>query len=453
MPNIRSFVAGGITIGAFLATGALLASGFVTVQLAETRVATEVQPVAVTRNLVCSGNVIAASSESATWTTIAKTALGIANGHELDTLATESDRDGSVVSYDDTPENVAATESVAVKKDVAAGYVATECGDPVNSQWLVGGSTTTGRDGVLTISNSSPVEARIDLEFWGVEGRISAPASSGIVIAAGSQKSYSLAGFAPNEAAPVVHVTSSGAAVWATLQMSTTRGLDPSGLDRISGVSGTSTNIVIPVVREPAEDVIGALRAGDGGEDVATRLRLLAPDGTDTTATITLSQADGAVPVQLTADLTANKVFEVPLDELVTGDFTVFVTSDVPLLASVNFSAYSTQSSILDFAWAVGISATNGPAASYVPADNSTLSIANPSDTELSVTVSGTGAETTIVVPPRSARMMRVDRGALRLDSTSPFAASVLVQKTGGIAVMRIPTEPLGARSVTVIAH
>lgn len=453
MPNLRSTLAAVVTAGSFAAAAAAITVGGSLVTLAASNVSTEVQPVAVSRNLVCSGNVIGSVADSTTWTPIASSNTGLTGGHVAAQLTTDSEPDGAVVSYDGTPDAVAATESATVKNDLIAGYMATECGDPTNSQWLVGGSTTTGRDGVLTISNGSGVDARVDLEFWGTHGAISAPAASGLVIPAGAQKSYSLAGFAPNEESPVVHVTSNGAAVWSTLQVSTVRGLTPGGLDRITGAGEPSTALVVPIVRQPDEKVIGPLRADSDYSDTVTSVRLFTPSETDATATITVSPFDGGDPIDIEATVAAGTVVDIPIDELATGDFSVMVTSDQPVLAAVRFSSYSKTSGIADVAWAAAIHPTLGPAMSFVPLTDSTLSVANPGETEISVTVSSDGADESFTIAPHSAHTVVVSRGALRVESDSEFAATLLAQKDSGVAVVRLPTEPLGARSVTVIAH
>ena len=453
MANARSLVTAVATAAAFGAVTMLSLSGWTPITLDAPNVSTVVEPEAVTRNILCSGSVLAAVTDSTSWTRVGTTSQGIAGGHLVNQFTTDSDPDGAIVTYDSTPDAVAATEFASVNNDIVAGYMATECGDPVNSQWLVGGSTMTGRDAVLTISNGSGVDARVDLEFWGANGPINAPAASGLVIAAGTSKSYSLAGFAPAESSPVVHVISNGAPVWATLQTSTVRGLVPGGLDRIASVGEPATSIAVPIVRQPDEAIIGPLRVDPDYSDTVTLVRLLVPGDTDGTANITVTPFDGSEPATVTTPLTAGKVLDIPVDELATGDFSITIESDVPLVASTRFSAYSTKSKVTDMAWAPAVTAKLGPAMSYVPVDGSTLSIVNPSDTAATVVVTTKGSPTTVSVGARSSVALTVGRGALTVESDSPVVAGVVVETQNGVATLRLPTEPLGARSVTVIAH
>jgi hypothetical protein len=397
--------------------------------------------------------VLAAVADASTWTRIGKVATGITGGNRVGEFLTDTDALGAIIAYDATPEAVAATESATLDNDIAAGYLAAECGDPANSQWLVGGSTQTGRDAVLTISNAAGVDARIDLEFWGSNGPITAPAASGLVIAAGTAKSYSVAGFAPNEPSPVVHVMSNGAPVWATLQVSTVRGLTPGGLDRIVPVVETSTSVIIPIVRPPEESVIGPLRVDPDYADTVTTVRLLAPGDTDGSATVTVSPFDGSDPVVVETTITAGQVLDIAIDELVTGDFTITVDADVPILASARFSSHSDSSSITDMAWSPGIAAKAGLAMAYVPVNESTLAIVNSGDTDASVDVTAAGETTTVTVAAHSTVNLTVGRGALAVSSESPLASGVVIETRGGVATLRLPTEPLGSRSVHVVAH
>lgn len=453
MPNIRDLITAIGTAAAFGGVAVLSVTGWTPFSVDAPAASTVVEPEAVTRNIVCSGSVLAAVADSTTWTRVGTTSQGIVGGHLVNQFTTDGDPDGAIITYDSTPDAVAATEFASVKNDIVAGYMAAECGDPVNSQWLVGGSTTTGRDAVLTISNGSGVDARVDLEFWGANGPITAPAASGLVIGAGESTSYSLAGFAPAEESPVIHVVSNGAPVWATLQTSTVRGLVPGGLDRVVSVDEPATNVVVPVVRQPDEETVGPLRADPDYSDTVTLVRLLVPGETDGNATVTVTPFDGGEPVVVSTALTAGKVLDIPVDELASGDFSVTIDSDVPIVASTRFTAHSTKSSVTDMAWSPAVPARPGPAMAYVPVADSTLSIVNNGDVAATVDVTTNGESTSVSVGAHSSVSVTVGRGALTVVSDTPVVTGVVVETQNGVATLRLPVEPLGARSVTVIAH
>jgi len=453
MVNVRSLSVVAVTVATLAGVASAAVCGWAPLELSAPLDSTLVEPEAVSRNLNCSGNVLAAVADATTWTRIGKVATGITGGNRAGEFLTDTEALGAIIAYEGTPEAVAATESATLDNDIAAGYLAAECGDPANSLWLVGGSTETGRDAVLTISNGTGVDARIDLEFWGSNGPITAPAATGLVIGAGTAKSYSVAGFAPNEVSPVVHVISSGAPVWATLQVSTVRGLTPGGLDRLVPAVEPSTSVVIPIVRQPEEAVIGPLRVDPDYSDTVTTVRLLAPGDTDGTATVTVSPFDGSDPVVVPSAIVAGQVLDIAIDELATSDFTITIDSDVPILASARFSSYSNSSRVTDMAWSPGVPAKAGLAMSFVPVDPSTLAIANSGDTDASANVTADGETTTVTVAAHSSVRLTVGRGALAVSSESPLASGVVIETRGGVATLRLRTEPLGSRSVHVILH
>ena len=412
-----------------------------------------VNPDAITRNLSCSGDALAAITDTTTWTRVAKTTVGIAGGHEAATFSTDTDPNGSVIAYDDKPDAVGATESVGIESEDATGYLAAECGDAVNGQWLVGGSTLTGRDAVLTISNATSVEARIDLEFWGAKGVIDAPAAHGIIIPGGTQRTYSLAGFAPNESSPVVHVISNGAPVWATLQVAAVRGLVSGGLDRITPIAEPALHLDIPIIHSPAPEVLAPLLADPDFADTTTLIRFLVPGEKDASITLTMTPQDGSDPHDVTTTIPAGVAVDIPVDELAEGDYTLSVDSDQPIVSAVRVGFHDPTTGITDLAWASGIAAVAGDATGFVPAAG-TLSIINPNSTDATVTVVHDGnVSTDVSVPANSYATLAVGRGAIHLSTTTTIASAIFIQTDTGIATIRIPFAPLGSRSVTVIAH
>jgi hypothetical protein len=333
------------------------------------------------------------------------------------------------------------------------GLLAAECSDASNSSWLIGGSTETGRDAILTISNPSKVDARVDLEFFGAQGFIEAPASRGLIVPAGAQRSYSLAGFAPNEPSPVVHVVSNGAPVWSTLQVSTIRGLTPGGLDRITAIAEAATVVSIPIIREPDAELIGPLRAETGYSDTETMIRLFAPGAEDANVTITITHHESdEEPIVVTTVIAANEVVDIPVAELHDGDYSVTVSSSVPLFATARVSSHDGETTVTDVAWVSAMAPSNASSSAAIPF-RGTLAIANPSDTEISVIVRANGVESTVIVGPLGTTPLVVREGSIYLSSDSPYASSVFIETPNGIAVVHPRPSPLGAKAVTVIAH
>jgi len=411
---------------------------------------TVVSPESVTRNIVCAGDVVGHEGDSASISRINSVARSVAGGDVTGNLAASTGENGSVITRNGDTLLVAATESDAVSSEIATGYLATECGDPLNEQWLVGGSTTTGRDTILTISNGSDVEARIDLDIWGSTGLVDAPGSKGIVVPAKSQRSYSVAGFAPDEESPAIHLVSSGAAVWATLQMTTVRGLVAGGLDRIGPVTDPTTTVNFPVLHVPTEESIGAVLSDPSYSDIVAALRFLVPGETDASVTITLDPYADGEPQVVSATIPAGATLDIPLADLVPGDWAISVTSDQPILAAARVGFHDVASGITDVAWSSAAPAQKG-IASVVAPSHASLGLANPSDNDAVVTLQIGGVDTEVTVPGHGNYLTTVEAGLITVTSTTEISTSLFVSTSSGIATLRGLVAPIDAGSVLVV--
>ena len=412
---------------------------------------TVVAPESVTRSILCSGDVVGYAGDSANISGISATTRVVSGGDITTDLAVDSATNGSVITNSGDSLHVAATEYGSVSTASVAGFLATECGDAMNDQWLIGGSTTTGRDTIVTISNGSDVEARIDIEIWGSTGKVDAPGSQGIVIPAKSQRSYSVAGFAPDEASPAIHLVSKGAAVWATLQTTVVRGLVPGGLDRIGPVTAPTTALSFPVLHVPSEESIGALLVDPSYSDVVAALRFLAPGDTDATITITLDPyAEGDSQV-VTASLPAGSTLDIPISELSEGYWAVSIESDQPIVAAARVGFHDAVSGITDLAWASAAPGQTGSASVVVPGGAS-LGLTNFGAADATVTIVRSGDIGEIVVVPAHGNLLRpVGSGILTVTSNSPISHTVFVMTREGIATLRGLIAPNDAANVLVI--
>lgn len=409
-----------------------------------------IAPDAVTRSLICSGDVVGYLGDSAEISSISGTTRNEAGVQDEFDLAMGDGTNGSVISNTGDSLFVAASEFDAVRTELVSGYLATECGDAMNDQWLVGGSTTTGRDTILTISNGSDVEARVDLEIWGSTGLIDAPGSRGIVIPPKSQRSYSVAGFAPDEPSPAVHLTSSGAAVWATLQTTAVRGLVAGGLDRIGPVAEATTAVHFPILRIPDEEDLGEVLIDPSYADIVPAIRLLVPGETDAAVTITIDPFADGDPQIVTASITAGATIDIPLAELEPGDFSVTIESDQPLVAAARVGSHDPKSGITDIAWASAAPPHKGMATLVSPTV-ATLALFNPGNTEATVTVIDSDLITPVTIPAHGTHWEPIGPGLVSVKTTSVIATSVFISTADGIATIRGLTAPIDAGNVVVI--
>lgn len=148
---------------------------------------------------------------------------------------------------------VAGSQSQEAATESLAGFAATACGEASSDSWLVGGSTDIGRTSLVLLSNPTTVVATVALSVYGETGLVDSPGSTGILVQPNSQRIISLAGLAPNLKSPVVHVTSQGGQVLASLQQSVIRGIQPGGVDLLGATNGPALvqNIAGLIVTAP----------------------------------------------------------------------------------------------------------------------------------------------------------------------------------------------------------
>jgi hypothetical protein len=177
------------------------------------------------------------------------------------------------------------------------------------------------------------------MQVFGETGQVTAPGMEGITVGASAQRVVSLAGFAPNLVSPVVHVQSTGGQVVASLEQSTVRGITPGGIDFVGGTLAPATTTVLPGVVVTGTEATQALQGQTGYDDLQTTLRVYLPSDKAATASITVLAENGTVTGKpIKADLQPGSVTDLPLDQLSDGDYTVIITSRVPVVASVRVS-------------------------------------------------------------------------------------------------------------------
>lgn len=449
--SIRSKVTTGVVGLIVFGVGAWSAA------LIPTPLSTEVSPLTstvtpdgVNRHLVCAGAVAGHIADSADITAVDRVSLSTVAGERESSMELAGSENGAVIARSGDSPVLAATESASASDTQFVGYLATECGDALNDQWLIGGSTETGRESTLMLSNGADVDARVDIDIWGTNGLVDALGSKGIVVPAHSQRAYSVAGFIPDEASPAVHVISTGAAIWATLQISAVRGLVPGGLDRIGSVAEPTTTLAFPSVSLPAEETIGEVLADPDYSDVPAAIRLLNPGDIDATATIQLIPAGGGDAQSVTATVTAGVVSDIALSDFESGDWSIVVTSDQPIVGAIRTGFHDPTSGVTDLAWESASPIHTGSMAIAVP-ETGTLGIVNAGTEEVSVDIDTAGSVTTVTIGSGETVIRSVSAGDLTLTSDGDIAASIALQTSSGIATLRALPEPHDAGNVAVI--
>jgi Family of unknown function (DUF5719) len=356
-------------------------------------VSTVVTPVPTTRQLVCPGGLLRLASASGKGATtvsaigtprivsaaepgavvvnsFATSDAGTAGGAAApQLLSTPSIAAGATAPL------LAGSQSESVKTDEFSGLSSAECTAPSGSSWLSGGATTVGRTTLLLLENPTSVPAIVSVQVFGENGQVTAPGTDGISVGAGAQRVLSLAGFAPDVLSPVVHVQSTGGQIVASLEQSTVRGITPGGIDFVGATASPTLTTVLPGVVVTATEAIQSLEGEDGYDDLQATLRVYLPGAKPATASITVVAEDGTVTGKpIKADLQAGSVTDLPLDQLSDGNYTVIVTSKVPVLASVRVStATESNSSASSDAATSGTSAPTAGAADFAWVTPATL--------------------------------------------------------------------------------
>jgi hypothetical protein len=347
---------------------------------------------------------------------------------------------------------VAAAQAQAVADGDAAGLVASSCTVPVNTAWLAGGSTTTGRTTVVTLANASSVPAQVALRVWTDRGPIERVGAE-LLVGAHSRKAVSLASIAPAAAGTAVEVLSTGGQLGVALEQRTVRGLESGGLDLTGPTAAPATDQVVPGVRIAGSAAVAAAAAAEGYADLAPVVRLLAPGtaGADVRVHVT-GAAEAGGDRTLTKRIPPGVVTDLTLAGLTDGIHTVRVTSNVPVIAGVRVSVVGDPS------------ASTTETALPVPADGTAPTTGTGGDRGLlGDTVPGTGdtgSATTTTVDPSATTSTARGIDLAWIAAAEPLGASAAVAVADGPSPNvslanpgdRPVTARLGSQSLTVPA-
>jgi hypothetical protein len=211
----------------------------------------------------------------------------------------------------------------------------------------VGGSTDVGRTTLLLLSNPTEVTATVALQIFGENGAVSAPGSDGILVEPGQQRVLSLAAYAPDLISPVVHVTSSGGLVAASLQQSVIRALIPGGVDIVGASAAPNTTQIVTGIS------LTGLAAQDSGEkglvtsDLEPTIRIAVP-GAEAADVVMTVVGENSEPVEIRTTIEGHHTLQLPFTGIADGIYSVSVTGTNPVVAAVrSVQAPATGGSVL----------------------------------------------------------------------------------------------------------
>lgn len=345
-------------------------------------------------------------------------------------------------------EPLAGAQAQQVVTPTLRGFAASGCAEPVNEQWLIGGSTTLGISATLSLGNASSVPATVELTLYDENGVVDRARTSGVLVPAGSERTVSLNGYAPARERIAVRVVSTGAAVTASLGVAQAVALTPFAADTVTRQLAPSTTLVIPGVANLSTHQHGP---GDAGQidPYPVVVRVLAPGGETGSAAVRAVQADGSSIDLGRVEFAGSVVAELPVAHWPTEAHAVVIDATAPLVAAVQGSA--DDGSAHDYAWFVPapvLAAGTPSAAAVVPGGQ--LVLVNPGGSDAVVEIlPATGAPREVSVPAGAAVTAEAS-GAVVLTASAPIAAGVRVASGADIAGYPILTGVERARSLTV---
>ena len=327
------------------------------------------------------------------------------------------------------------------------GLAAASCAEAGADSWLVAGATTLGQTSLVLLSNPTSVDATVNLDIFTETGRVVAPGATGIVVPAGAQKVVPLAGLAPSATAPVVHVTTTGGAVVATMQQSFEQGIDPRGVELAGATAAPSRVQTIAGVTIAS---LAAITAAQSAESVGVEfptVRLFVPGTQDAQITIgAVGETGTAAGNSLAQTVKAGNVAEIPLDHFKDGNFTVTVRSNVPVVAAVRTSVIGTKTR--DFAWFVSSPPiSDSQLVAVPPGPSPRLHFANGGEKDVKVKIQGTsGAPIALTVPAEGGAGAAVPTGRYTVTGGDGLVVGVSFAADGQTSSFAVsPAGPLAA--------
>ncbi|QYM75291.1 DUF5719 family protein [Leucobacter luti] len=331
-------------------------------------------------------------------------------------------------------EPLAAAQVQAVVAEGLRGVTASACAEPLNEQWLIGGGSSLGISTTLSLGNPGAVPATVELAVFDENGAVDALQTAGVLVAAGTEQTVSLNGYAPDRERLAVRVVSTGAPVTASLGVGQSTGITPFAVSSVTRQTAPQTELVIPGLANVSDHEHGPSDVGEG-DDFPVQLRVLAPGGE--TPEVRARAIDGkGVSTDLgSLTLEPNAIGELRIPVWPAGANAMVIESDAPIIAAALGSA--TEGKEHDYDWftpAPQMGADTPVAAPVV--SGGTLVLANSGETDADVQLvaaSGKGKPSKATVPAGAAITVKAPADAV-ITSTEPLFAGVRYVQGGDIA-------------------
>lgn len=235
---------------------------------------------------------------------------------------------------DGSPTLLAGAQSQTVAQDDMAGLATVACLEPDAESWLVGGASNLGQTTLIRLANGSGTDASAHIEVYGEHGRISPTGSNDVVVPAGTEQVVSLAALAPDLTMPVVHISTSGGSIAATLQQTLVRAIVPAGVEIVEPGANANKLQVIPGVRLVNMAQYSDAEGGAIASDEEPTVRVLATSAEPSEVVISTIATDGTT-TQVKSTVAPGTVAQLPFNNVPDGIYTVIVSGTTPVVAGV----------------------------------------------------------------------------------------------------------------------
>ncbi|MFT4231863.1 MAG: DUF5719 family protein, partial [Leucobacter sp.] len=329
---------------------------------------------------------------------------------------------------------LAAAQIQSVHTEKLEGMAGSACAEPLNEQWLLGGSTSAGVSTTLSIGNPGSVPATVQISVFDESGAVDPVRSSGLLVPAGTQQTVPLSGFAPDRGRVAVRIESTGAPVVASLGVGQVEGITPFAVSSVTRQSAPSERQVLPGLANESDRKDGPSDAGEGDEFPVV-VQVFAPGGESGTARLAAIDGAGKRVDLGSIEFVANAVGEARVASWPKGANALIVEADAPVLAAALGSA--TEDDAHDYEWfapAPEIASATPVAVPMVTGGQ--LIVANPGTKDAEVTIAsadGSGKPSKTTVPAGAAVVVKAPAQAV-LTSTEPVHAGVRYLAGGAIA-------------------
>jgi hypothetical protein len=319
-----------------------------------------------------------------------------------------------------------AAQSEAVATGDLVGFAATACGEASSESWLVAGSTTVGRTSFVTLTNPGDVAAVVDVTVYGDTGAVEAPGGRNIDVPARATRILSLAGLAPDLAAPVVHIEARVGAIVAAVQQSVVRGLTPGGVELSGPTAPPATTQRLAGMEVSGTSVIAGQLADAGNADLQTVLRMFVPGDEPASVTITVSEErTGGASTEYRVGLTPGIVTEFPLQDIPDGTYAVTAESDQPIVMGGRTS--SVADGTTDFAWYPSLQQLDTTFfVSTAPGPSPRLHVVNTTGSDVQITLTTPDGATQDVTFVPGTRSVPIEQAtSYTVTSSAPVSAMI----------------------------